>query len=133
MFYRIRGSSAESTGPRALCSLSHRQHGELHVLPQVGTVSVLQLEVFTFTHLFSFIFADPSTGGYCWVSRESLNTVMPYVCLRSSVVTTWSSFPSKWNEPGIRKDWPKTSAQVTNIIIKNIKKCHNSDSEQMYD
>lgn len=37
---------------------------------------------------------------------------MHYVCLRSLVVITWSSYLKKQNEPVIRKGWPKYAAQV---------------------
>ncbi len=35
MSFRVGGSPVEGTGPSALCSFGHRQHGELHLLPQV--------------------------------------------------------------------------------------------------
>lgn len=35
MSFRLGGGPVEGIGPTALRSLSHRQHGELHLLPQV--------------------------------------------------------------------------------------------------
>lgn len=35
MSFRVGGRSVEGTGPSTLCSFGHRQHGELHLLPQV--------------------------------------------------------------------------------------------------
>lgn len=52
------------------------------------------------------------SGGCSWAFRGSLNTAMPYVCSRSWVVTTWSSFRNKLTELAIRRGWHRNTAQV---------------------
>lgn len=41
MLFRVGGSTFEGTGPSALCSFSHRQHGEFRLLPQVEPLRFL--------------------------------------------------------------------------------------------
>lgn len=36
LFFRVGSSPVKGTGPSATCTFSHRQHGELRLLPQVG-------------------------------------------------------------------------------------------------